>query len=104
VRRMVITGMRPSSGSLKNLASASSGGATASAPATVGPAPVGGRDERKNLGDRNPAEGSQSCDGFDKGILALAQIWLIRSGRKPARSLDQRTGHRPLSNPPLCPA
>ena len=39
--------------------------------------------------------------GFDKGTLAMAQIGLMRAGRKPARTPDQRTGHRPLSNPPL---
>jgi hypothetical protein len=40
--------------------------------------------------------------GFDKGTLAMAQIGLTRAGQKAARSRSQRTGHRPLSNPPLC--
>ena len=34
----------------------------------------------------------------------MAQIGLTGAGQKPARSPGQRTGHRPLSNPPLCPA
>jgi len=32
----------------------------------------------------------------------MAQIGLKGAGLKPARSPRQRTGHRPLSNPPLC--
>jgi hypothetical protein len=39
--------------------------------------------------------------GCDKGTLAMAHIGLMRAGKKPARSRRQRTGHRPLSNPPL---
>ena len=38
---------------------------------------------------------------FDKGSLAMAQIGLMWAGQKPARLLDQHTGHRPLSNLPL---
>jgi hypothetical protein len=41
--------------------------------------------------------------GFDKGTLAMAQIGPVRAGQKPARSRRQRTGYRPLSNPPLRP-
>jgi hypothetical protein len=33
----------------------------------------------------------------------MARAWLMRAGHKPARSPGQRTGHRPLSNPSLCP-
>ena len=42
---------------------------------------------------------SRAAAGFDKGTLAMAQIGLMRSGQKPARSPGKRTGHRPLSNP-----
>lgn len=38
---------------------------------------------------------------FDKGTLAAALIGLLRAGGKPARSAGERTGRRPLSNPPL---
>jgi hypothetical protein len=41
--------------------------------------------------------------GFDKGTLAAAHIGLLRAGEKPARFENQRTGRRPLSNPPLRP-
>jgi hypothetical protein len=45
---------------------------------------------------RSPGRG-----GFDKGTLAAALIGHLRAGQKPARSANQRTGRRPLSNPPL---
>ena len=51
--------------------------------------------------DRRPPRGSKGRGGFDKGTLAMAQIGLTGAGQKPARSPSQRTGHRPLSNPPL---
>ena len=64
-------------------------------------APVGWRDKQVHRG-RNHSERSRGRGGFDKGTLAMAQIGLTGAGQKPARSPGQRTGHRPLSNPPLC--
>ena len=74
--------------------------APAGAPAPAGPTPVGWRERSKNSGRLSTGK-FQGRAGFDKGTLAMAQIGLLRPGQKPARSLDQRTGHRPLSNPPL---
>jgi hypothetical protein len=54
------------------------------------------------LGRRlEPLGGHRGRGGFDKGTLAAALIGLLRAGQKPARSANQRTGRRPLSNPPL---
>jgi|HubBroStandDraft_5_1064220.scaffolds.fasta_scaffold93820_2 hypothetical protein len=68
--------------------------------APAGPTPVGWREKQKGSRAATVRE-FQGRDGFDKGTLAMAQIGLMREGQKPARSPDQRTGHRPLSNPPL---
>jgi hypothetical protein len=62
--------------------------------------PVGWREE---LGSSAGRSQRRNRGGFDKGTLAMAQIELMRPGQKPARSPGKRTGHRPLSNPPLWP-
>ena len=81
-------------------------GALASAPAgaraTAAPTPVGWRESKGSPGPQ-PARKSRGRGRFDKGTLVMAQIGPMRAGQKPARSPRQRTGHRPLSNPPLRP-
>ena len=77
-------------------ASASAGARTPAAPT-----PVGWR-ERRSTFEAATVQKFQGRGGFDKGTLAMAQIGLMRAGQKPVRSPYKRTGHRPLSNPPLC--
>jgi len=73
-----------------------------SSPATAAPTPVGWREAEGSFGPLS-SKRHQSRGGFDKGTLAVALIGLMWAGQKPARSPNQRTGRRPLSNPPLCP-
>ena len=63
-----------------------------------------GRLARKAKYGRGPrsTQADQGRSGFDKGTLAMAHIGPMRAGQKPAQSANKRTGHRPLSNPPLC--
>jgi len=56
-------------------------------------------------GRYQPAKVPRAAPGFDKGTLAMAHIGLTGAGKKPARSADKRTGHRPtaLKFLELCP-
>jgi hypothetical protein len=72
--------------------------AHAAVPATAGPTQVSWREKRKTWGRYQPSS-SWVASGFDKGTLAMGHIGSTGTGEKPTRFANQRTAHRPLSNP-----